>query len=366
MRWIESLVRYAIIHGLAMMLVQMSLGAEPAALGEVQRLRVQTEDGAEIVLTRYRGDQGKPVLLCHGISSNHHFWDLAPDRSLARFLARQGYDVWNLDLRGHGDAERDAQGKRQRPDWTMDAYGLYDLPAAIQAIKDQTGKEKVDYVGHSMGGLVLAIYLSQTTEPSIGAAVVVASPLDFQVVDPLTRLLLRARFLVHPFRRLPTPAGARLLSGLQGITHLDDLLYNPANVAPEFRKMALRRIVSPVTRGELRQLTRVSRAGEFESADGAVVYRTMLEQVRLPMLFIAGRLDRIAPPHRVRGYYEAVGSDEKRFIVAGRTRGMGEDYGHLDFGIGDHAEEDIFPVIESWLDPHKRAIEVGEGKAIGQ
>ena len=105
-----------------------ALAAEP----EIHR--VPTDDGAEIVLTRYAHPGAVAVVLCHGISSNARFWDLAPERSLAIDLHDRGYDVWNLDLRGHGLAERTGKGRLQRPGWTVDDYAKHDLPAAFAEV----------------------------------------------------------------------------------------------------------------------------------------------------------------------------------------------------------------------------------------
>ena len=92
-------------------------GVAAALAQEVHR--VPTADGAEIVLEHHATAGGPPVVLCHGISSNHFFWDLEPGRSLALYLQERGYDVWNMDLRGHGSAEVDGAGKKQRPGWTV-------------------------------------------------------------------------------------------------------------------------------------------------------------------------------------------------------------------------------------------------------
>src|SRR5687767_5683513 len=77
-----------------------------AAFADPEIHRVATDDGADIVLEHLPTIGGPAVVLVHGISSNHLFWDLEPQRSLAQHLQRQGYDVWNLDLRGHGTAFR--------------------------------------------------------------------------------------------------------------------------------------------------------------------------------------------------------------------------------------------------------------------
>src|SRR5690606_25540642 len=107
---------------------------------------LDTADGAQIALQRHATPGGPPIVLCHGISSNHHFWDLAPERSLALYLHERGFDVWNLDLRGHGFAERRRSGKRQRGRWTVDDYALHDLPAAFAHVLAETGHEALSYV----------------------------------------------------------------------------------------------------------------------------------------------------------------------------------------------------------------------------
>ncbi|RME21832.1 MAG: alpha/beta hydrolase, partial [Deltaproteobacteria bacterium] len=134
---------------------------------------------------------GPPVLLVHGISSNHRTWDLGPQRSLARALQARGYDAWLLDLRGHGLAERDPAGRRQRNGWTMDDYGRYDLPAAIDHVRSVSGFDRVGYVGHSMGGMVAAIYNALVGDDALAALVVVGSPVDFADPDPLVTLASR-------------------------------------------------------------------------------------------------------------------------------------------------------------------------------
>ena len=45
-----------------------------------------TADGGWIGLHHHATPGGPPVVLCHGISSNHRFWDLEPGRSLAAHL----------------------------------------------------------------------------------------------------------------------------------------------------------------------------------------------------------------------------------------------------------------------------------------
>lgn len=322
----------------------------PHAAGAVAHW-VETDDGAWIHFSRYAHEGGEPVILCHGISSNHHFWDLEPGRSLALFLYAAGYDVWNMDLRGHGPARHDPDGKRQRAGWTVDDYGLHDLPAAFAYVQEHAGGQRLRYVGHSLGGMVLAVYLANTQETPLERVVVVGSPLDFRDADQLTRSVLRSSWMAAATPFIPTPTGARLLAQLDERTPLalDEMLYNPANMTVDSRKRMLARIVSPLSRGEIAQLGLTKRDGEFHSHDGSVVYREELGHVTVPMRFIAGRADHIASPDRVRAYYDAVGSAEKDFIVASVANGFHGDYGHLDLGLGDYAAVDVYPLVAEWL-----------------
>jgi predicted alpha/beta hydrolase len=41
--------------------------------------------------------------------------------------------------------------KRQFWKWDWDTAGMFDLPAVIDFVKQQTGQEKIFYLGHSMG-----------------------------------------------------------------------------------------------------------------------------------------------------------------------------------------------------------------------
>lgn len=314
---------------------------------------VDVGGGDEAALTHHQGP-GEPVVLCHGISSNARFWDLAPDRSLADYLVAQGYDVWNLDLRGHGVAERGSDGKRQRAGWTVDDYGNGDLPAVFDAVLHATGATRLHYVGHSMGGMVLAVYLASHPAPPLASAVIAGSPLDFRDPDPMWwGLLHTAPFVTLP-GFLPTPLGARLLGALGERAPLDadEFLYERDNVADKaMRRTMLDTVVSPVSRGEIKQFG-LAKHGEFVSVDGSVKYREALGDVQVPMRFLAGRADRVVSPDRVWGYYEAVGSPQKDFIVLGDANGDVADYGHLDFGDGDRAATEVYPLVGQWFAEH--------------
>jgi pimeloyl-ACP methyl ester carboxylesterase len=131
---------------------------------------VETADRWSLVITRYRPVPQafhqplfmEPLLLVHGFSQNRHCWTSG---EFVKNLLYFGADIHILELRGHGKSsvayqrEQAARfGREPPPDleygWDIDSYFLYDLPAAISAVKRVTRRPRIFYCGHSMGGML--------------------------------------------------------------------------------------------------------------------------------------------------------------------------------------------------------------------
>ncbi len=316
-------------------------------------LKMHTEDGATIALHHHPG-RGRPVLLVHGVSSNYRFFDLDAEHSLAVWLAARDHDVWLLDLRGHGAALDDLAGDRQFYGWTLDDYGKHDVATAVNWIKAVTGAPKIDYVGHSMGGMVGTIYAQSGGEANLSTFVALGSPAEFDPNDPLARLGSAAlRSGGSALLWVESPAFSAITADLGGRVpgRPQELLYNPQNFAATTIDRMLRAVVSPMSRDEMRHLGNMLARGRFESADGTVDYRAGLSDLRVPTLAIGGAGDQIVPSARVRPYATAV-AGEAKWIEAGTATGMDADYGHLDLGLGERAPDEIFPEIAAWLSAH--------------
>ena len=175
--------------------------------------------------------------------------------------------------------------------------------------------------------------------------------LSFHAPSSLTKMLVGNARRLSLIRRWPTPVLATSLSwfGTHAPLAADVMLFQPDNMDRPVQRRMLNTIVSPMVGGELRQFHQ-STDGWFHSADGTIRYDTALSNVDIPMLFIAGRGDHVAPPDSVRTYYDAIRSQDKTFIVASRVNGFSADYGHLDLGLGDHAATEIYPRIGAFLE----------------
>src|SRR5262249_29691072 len=108
---------------------------------------IVTRGGVPLAIVRKRlaanaGGTRAPVLLIHGFGQNRYAWHL-PSRSLANHFAQSGFDVFNLDLRGHGRS-RHFGGKRCK---SVSDYFLEDLPTAVDEVLSLSGHRPVWIVG---------------------------------------------------------------------------------------------------------------------------------------------------------------------------------------------------------------------------
>ncbi|KYR00533.1 carboxylic ester hydrolase [Tieghemostelium lacteum] len=122
---------------------------------------VTTEDG--YILGVFRIPHGrnqtetnkKPVLLQHGLlDSSITFIINLPSESLSYILADAGYDVWLGNNRGNEYSTNHttlSNSSKEFWEFSYDEMGLYDLPATVDYILDQTSQSTITYVGHSEG-----------------------------------------------------------------------------------------------------------------------------------------------------------------------------------------------------------------------
>jgi hypothetical protein len=86
--------------------------------------------------------------------------------------------------------------------------------------------------------------------------------------------------------------------------------------------------------------------------DGAPVL-ARLRMLRVPAIFFAGSVDRLAPPTSVRIAHDAWGADaadgSRRFVLVGVETGAARDYGHGDLAIGLDVVRDIFEPLTNFL-----------------
>ena len=90
------------------------------------------------------GPTKPPVVLIHGFAQNRYTWECT-HRSASAYFASLGFDVWNVELRGHGLSRKERQIGAE----TFDDY-VTDLKNIARALPDSAF-----WIGHSLGGATI-------------------------------------------------------------------------------------------------------------------------------------------------------------------------------------------------------------------
>jgi len=320
-------------------------------------VRARTRDGWQLALgtRRPRGPERRPpVLLVHGLSSNRWALDAGvASVSLAAHLAGAGFRTFSLDLRGHGDSRR---GPPDAVPWNFDHYVNEDVPAALEAIRKETGEDRVLWVGHSLGA-VAGMVSCQLHPERIAAIVAIAGPMSFDVDGRVARYVRKGALVDGRFNRTL----AAMVAPWAGLAYppAAELAINGRNVERAVFRRLLANGIEDVSRPLFHQLAEWVTQDVCRSADGGRDYRAGLSSCRQPALFLAAPLDPLAPPEVVRSSFQSWGGP-RTYVEFRRDAGHAADYGHTDLLVGRNAAADVFPVVSAWL--QARSGPSGEGQ----
>jgi pimeloyl-ACP methyl ester carboxylesterase len=294
------------------------------------------------------GGTRAPILLVHGFGQNRYAWHL-PARSFANHLSRAGFDVFNLDLRGHGRSRHfGARAPR-----SVDDYITEDLPLAVEEILRHTGNRAPFVVGHSLGGLV-AYGSAPGLAGAVQGIVSIGSPYHFtrgslslQAVSVFFEALRRVG-VPHVGLPLPLYPIGRVMRTFRRLA--DSPFYpiplrgwHAGALEPHVLDQHLRLAFDRAGLGEMRNMFEWAAQKRFggETKD----YVEQFEAMDLPLLVVAGANDDLAPPASVRPAFEKSRSKDKTYKTA--------PLGHIDLLVGRDAPLSTWPLVTSWLD--KRA-----------
>ncbi|MFU8804949.1 MAG: alpha/beta hydrolase [Bradymonadaceae bacterium] len=309
---------------------------------------VPTADGLSLALWRIRPGGGvrrkAPVMLQHGLASNHLSFHL-PGRSLAGWLAERGHDVWLPELRGHGSSL--AHGY----DWRIDDYLEFDLPAIVGAILGHSEAEELQWVGHSMGGILLMCYGILHRDAPIQRGMTLGSALDYKVGHTGFSHLLKLRPIIERLVAIPYGTLVHLIAPAMGrgaIRALEGFNAWPSNIDPAMARALHARCFHTIPTSLLSSL-----ATTFEP-EGLCLksgFRFMeaASDFPFPMQLIAGSRDAQVAVDAVLHTAELLG-ENARVLVHGLDNGDADEYGHWDLILGCRAPQEVWPGIARWLE----------------
>ncbi len=299
----------------------------------LRRLYYRADDGWQAPLFRLEapaGTSGEPVILAHGLGVNRYSLDYASGLSLARAIRAAGFEVFLLEHRGDRSALRPP---RARP-FDVDDIATRDVPAAIDAVRHDTGFERVLFVGHALGGQLLYAHMAHARGDDLAAAVTLCAAVRFDGPSttarsvPVVRALLPRRWHL-PMRLAATLAAPRMPS----IGH----------VPGELARGLLLHGTEDLGLGVARQVLLWLETGTLCDRDDRLDYLEALAGVPTPTLVLAGAQDSICPPEHALPVLDYLPGELQ--ILPG---------GHLDPLLGQ-AREQAWPRVVSWLEKHRRA-----------
>jgi len=295
--------------------------------------RVKTDDDVEIAVTRLGSGSGSgsgsggdsdfgtagPVILVHGTFCQRSFWVSDKGLGLGPYLLERGYDVWIPEARGHGRSPRDERFRS----WSAEDQMQFDLPAVQRLVATETGRG-AHWVGHSWGGVAIlgSIGAGWLTEDQMRSAVVLGA--NITEGDAWLK------------QKLPRAAAWLLLTALGRV---------PAalfRLGPE-----------PESRAYMLDFFRwKGPSAAWRTVDGRD-YWEGIRRTKVPLLDFAAANDTMDPVPGCRFVFDAVGSENKAWVLLGTEQGFSKDYGHVEMVISKAARVEVWPRIADWLDAHE-------------
>ncbi len=240
-------------------------------------------------------------------------------------------------------------------DWNVDDEIRYDVPAILAHIRKMTGQERVNWVGHSLGGMLMFGFL-ETSPEAWRIANFVGMGSTITLSDVPQRDMLRAnRALRWLMYLVSTGRVARpmMLYRPPGLATIDRFYYTAANVDRRTVNRFYGFTLENPGRGALKQLDPYLEFGHFFSADGRIDYSNRLGEITTPTLLIAGDGDIMSDIASTEMTLDGLASPDKTLLRFGRLEGQVDDYGHCDLVWSRHAPREIFPALIDWLDPRQ-------------
>jgi acylglycerol lipase len=268
--------------------------------------RLEMKDGLKLFVQRWRpqGDTRGTIVIVHGLKD---YADRYADFAVA--LARRGYAVHALDLRGHGDSEGDRVWV-DRFDEYLDDLGRF--LARVEA--DDPGKPTFLF-GHSMGGAIVTLY-TLTAKPRLAGLITSGGALKRDAPAALVGVV--------KFFSVVAPKLA--------VFELDDSKFSrDASVVEAMKKDPL------IYDGKGPARTAAEVIGAIDRI------REQANTLSVPLLAMHGSADAVTPPDGSKELVAAAASTDKTFKA---WDGLFHDLLH------EPERQQVVDAVLAWLDAH--------------
>jgi predicted alpha/beta hydrolase len=253
-----------------------------------------------------------PILFCGATGVPQRFYT-----PFASWLAAEGFAVLTFDYRGIGESlfgthPRHCRARKQ--DW-----GELDMPAGLDWLRQKTGAERVDLVGHSAGAQLVGL---MPNREAIRRVVMVAGSTGY-----VGSIRFPSRLMAEFILRVYLPLTARVLgyTPARRIGLGEDL---PAGVALQWARWC-------------------RRPGYIENAFGREVSRNGYDQFHAPIFVLHASDDPIATPANVQDLLRLFPQAPKQTKMVEPQAFGYSAIGHIDFFR--RSRSGLWPLVTEWL-----------------
>lgn len=296
------------------------------------------------------GDDRHIALIVPAPIKRHYIWDLAPQCSVVQRLVERGMQVYLIEWT-NPDGEETRFGLQE--------YGYAMIEECVDAIEAFHPAGKLFLLGHSLGGVLAAIYAA-LRPPRVAALVLIEAPLHFAGASgsfgPLVAFGPPARSVTSVFKRVPG-----------SVLSLVSTMASPATFSIE-RYADL--IASLGSREYLNLHLLVVRWTMDEAPMAGPLFEQVVERLYREDAFMRGTLtiagrplgpmnlvspllsvydphSVVIPPESVIAFHRATGGTMKRLLPYEGDTGVA--LAHVGALVGDNAHRLLWPQIFDWM-----------------
>ena len=297
------------------------------------------------------GTDGPAVLLVPAPIKRSYIWDLAPGISVVRRWMEHGYQVYQAEWTPLPDEQDD--------DFGLDDYGDRLLAACQQAIEADSGRASLTIAGHSLGGILAAIY-SCLHPGKVDATVLLESPLHFErkscCFSPLIDSTPHARPIADTFRQVPgvflnmmSAIAEPQAFGWERMIDRWQSLASPQLLATHMRVERWTHDEFPLPGRLFTELVeQLYRKDEFMRGELRIGKRQIGPgDLRAPLVSVVDPRSKVIPEASLRPFHDAAASAHKCLLHYGGD--VGVNLQHVGVLVGASAHARIWPAVFDWL-----------------
>jgi len=325
---------------------------------EEKYFTTKTSDGLTLFFRRKKLPKIKhsagAVILIHGFAQNSYTWH-NKKVSFENYLAFNNFDVYNIELRGHG-LNRNGNNYPK----SFEDFVFKDMPAFITKIKEISGEDKLFLIGHSLGGAV--IYASSPLfKDSIRGIVTIAGVYYFgkgqkifsipgKLLTPFDYLIPKEIDNIY----IPLDLAGKLIKKISFVTNyklFEKFPFQgwfPGTIDKEILKDRITDGFDRTGINILRLMLKWAAKGSFLNTDETINYANEFNKLNIPLLVISGNRDLLCTHEDAYPAYLLSNSKDKEYrrftYKDGKT-----NWGHIDLISGTKAPEYVWAFVESWL-----------------